>query len=318
MSRQTMREEVVTPERARYWLDNNALTMQRKIRFAHVKHLARMMQEGHFRESTVISFASTKNKSYLVNGYHTLNAIVMYGKPFPLTIETITVQDETAIPQIYATFDRNLGRSALDIMHGHSMSAQTGMSGRQLQSVSAAIPYIAGGFHDSISDMSSPLGLAMKDIETRLSHVSFWSRDAFQYFTAIHGGPTHLRSPLLRASCVAVGIITFHYAPEEARDFWKSAAFDDGLSQSDPRKKLLNFLLDASPESYPSLVYARYIAPCWDRFVKKMEMKSLHAQSKDTPIHIMMTPHDGRRIVRYLDNHGMPIKALIEKQRREY
>jgi hypothetical protein len=115
---------------------------------------------------------------------------------------------------------------------------------------------------------------------------------------------------------MAVALVTFRHTGQDAEEFWHEVAYDDGLSQGDPRKALHLFLRTTKLGSYEPHVYSRYIAWAWCRAWQDLTCAALRAQVEHLPITIDGTPHDGKGVYRYITPHGEalhdPMKYVAE------
>lgn len=87
---------------------------QRPLRSYHVTYLRHLMKAGHFRQGTEIHVANVSGARYVVNGQHTLSAVIYEQCSVWLSVVEYTCTMEEA-HRLYQTFDRNLQRSLTDL-----------------------------------------------------------------------------------------------------------------------------------------------------------------------------------------------------------
>jgi len=94
---------LVTPEKAQALLAT-AYQGQRPLRPHHVRFLRHLMRTGHWRQGAEIHCARIENERFLVNGQHTLTALVQEHLSSWLTLVEIDVPTMAAIGRLYEAF----------------------------------------------------------------------------------------------------------------------------------------------------------------------------------------------------------------------
>lgn len=272
------------------------------------------MRNGHFRAGTTITFAVHNKKHYLINGQHTLHAIVAYGEPVMLTLEDYPVVSEHDIASLYATFDRNLSRSQNDIFHAHGLAQATGLQKAEIASVAAALPYVLSGFEENGRMSVTPIGSLLKDAESRYAHVLTWIPEAKDYAQCVRGATTVIRLMLQRAAVTAVALVTLRHQPAQAAAFWSLVAMDDGLASRAPAKTLLTFLYATPAVTLRSARYCRYVAAAWNAYVTERPLHKLYARDLGKPMLIDGTPHDGEDVWEYVSLDGAPLHLPVKRE----
>jgi hypothetical protein len=113
-------ERDVTPELAQELLKKN--TSNRRLSEKHVNFLLMQMRSGNWLRTGTTN-VKIDRKGKLLDGQHTLNAIIKFGKAVPLTIA------EGMKEEVFAVIDTGKGRSAGDIAtasgfkNAHSLAA---------------------------------------------------------------------------------------------------------------------------------------------------------------------------------------------------
>lgn len=118
----TTHQVMFTPIKAGSDLASHNYIGQRSIRKQHVNYLAHEILEGRFRPGTAIAFCRTpEGKQHLVNGQHTLSAIVRAGRNIVLTVEQYFCKNMQEVAAIFATYDRQRTRSPSDIYSAYGL-----------------------------------------------------------------------------------------------------------------------------------------------------------------------------------------------------
>lgn len=299
-----MRLAYATPERAAHWL-KLSYARQRPVRKFHVIFLAHMLRLGHFRPGTQITFAVLADGTKtLINGHHTLLAIIESGVAVWLEVQEIAVADEHDASQLYDTFDRHLARSMADLYAADSRMAQTVLTRRQIKIMGAAMPWIASGFQDDPFHRNVTTTL-LRDGRLRLLLIQDWQQDAELAFKDCTG-PLFIQHTLERSAVFSVILATYRYQPEAASPFWRAIARNAHTDEQAPGKALLTFLLNAPARTVDSMRYLRVVATAWNAHMAGKRFKQLRVttEHRSAPMTLTGTPYDGTRILRALDSAG--------------
>ena len=105
----------VTPEKAAQMLQGHVSNQdwfgvafkQRKLRTAHVRHLANQMEKERWR-TTPVPIVLTKRSRVIVDGQHRLEAIVLSGVTVKMTVTEV---DDEVSKNIFEVIDQNKTRS---------------------------------------------------------------------------------------------------------------------------------------------------------------------------------------------------------------
>lgn len=144
----TSKMVVVNPTMAQSWLEQNSYSKQRKIRKLHVALLAREMRLGRFQPTAQVGFAILNDREILVNGQHTLHAIIQSGLPQVVNVVYHEVDDEYEIAKLYFCYDIHKKRTFGEIAEAFDVSRRTELSTSQVTKVGAAVLFIATDFSD--------------------------------------------------------------------------------------------------------------------------------------------------------------------------
>jgi hypothetical protein len=131
----------IGPERATELLKHNTMPGQRRLRPERINYYAQLMKEGKFL-IPVISLAGLKGQVFLINGQHTLHAIVQSGVTIKVTDHRYKCSTEKDLVELFSYQDNGLPRSELDALRG----------------VSDLLPQRIRGYYNS---MLNPTGTAL-------------------------------------------------------------------------------------------------------------------------------------------------------------
>jgi len=190
---------LVTPEKAQALLAT-AYQGQRPLRPHHVRFLRHLLRTGHWRQGAEIHCARIGTERFLINGQHTLTALVQEHLSAWLTVVEIDVPTLAAIGRLYESFDRNLTRSLDDIYQSDPAMRQYAWTGKQLKAMGGAVAVVATGyakdalFADILLTLRDPFVRRADPGLERGGHAGLWG-DA---------GPTAPPAPAQRgAQCPA-------------------------------------------------------------------------------------------------------------------
>jgi hypothetical protein len=262
-----------TPSAATDYLAKYHYEHQRNLHDWHaVGVLAEAMRQGWFRDGTVIELAicegceTCKNgRVVLIDGLHTLTAIVHSGLPQELLVARRWVGSCSDIRMAYATHGRGLARSPSEILKALGLAEQFGMNDNDLDLFYAGIALVIGDFR-SVS-VHNDAAIA-KDVLFRAGRMREWLPAAMSFLELTWRGFAEadplVQRKLRYQSVMAVGLATYMDAPEEAGVFWPAIARDRGKSGS-AVKAAVHYLVGLVNKGSP-LNRVRNLATCWNAF----------------------------------------------------
>lgn len=258
--------QTVSPDQATIWIENNLYARQRALREHRVQELAHLMSRGMFLEGSSITFGILNNRLHLVNGQHTLNAIVRFGQPVELNVQYYTVADEDELATLYTTQDCQLPRSARDNILAHDLPTKFNLNTSNISKFRSGVNMIANEFESGSSRYKAAPG--SRSFSIGRENMEDWLPEAQIYFNEILIGdvPQANYHSFRNATVVAVALLTLRHQPVVAREFWRGAVMDDGLRTGDPRRTLLMHLRDKRKRS--SNEDARCIATAWNAYFR--------------------------------------------------
>lgn len=294
----------VTPDMARKMLSEYQYIGQRKYRPDRAKYLADEIARDSLEEITQVVLSSQINdgRKYLINGQHTLNAIVMANKPARVVLVETEKNDDTATAKVYGVIDTNLTRSTADALAALHLASELGFTPSQLNQIGAAVRMIRLNFKQT--DKSR------MHLDDMVRLIREYSESADSYYETIVGCSKEIQYASRRQSTLAVALLTFQYSAKKytfhtVREFWKGAIFDDAIAEYDPRKDTYKFLLTTGVQGgmwgskYQKLRSARYmahyIAGCFNDYIEGKNNKSRRVLDESKPVVLLGTPFDGTR-----------------------
>src|SRR5262249_47510006 len=88
----TLRLEIMTPEAAHAIVTHELYERQRPLDQSVVQEYTLAMRNGEFRQGTILSFCVYRGTRSLINGQHTLHALIRAGVRLELGVEEIQVE----------------------------------------------------------------------------------------------------------------------------------------------------------------------------------------------------------------------------------
>lgn len=301
-SRVTSSFQHIDPILAQQWLAHHNFARQRRVRPHHVAALAQAMRQGTFREGTPISFAVVQGERYLINGQHTLHAIVRSGRALWLTIEEHHCKDSFEVAALYKTFDTQLRRTGSDLFAASDFAGTHDLSTNMVDALSGAISIIIGGFVSGTRGKDHPCNLFISNPHNKEAAMAMWAEPARAYFqTFSQDTPGFVKWQAHRAMVAAVGIVTFRYQPVAAKEFWERIARREMLTSSMPEYRLINYLAPPQESGMRmGFLYSRGVAAAWNAaFRGKTLNRGIVPRRLDLPMLIAGTPFDGQRTLMY-------------------
>lgn len=221
----------LTPERAAELLKYNTYKHQRALRKNHVAFLANEMTNGSFTQATV-GLAKLVEETYLVNGQHTLNAVVKSGVSISnVNLIKYLVYNDAELANLYCTIDRNLPRGNADVLATQELSERFGLSKSKLGFLAAATKYLI-----AIKSGNTTLWKQKINDSSFVSEI-ISNMDAFKSYEEVAINSPIKVSTVFRQEVLALAILTIQNSQLKASVFWQGVIHDDGLAKNDIRKK---------------------------------------------------------------------------------
>lgn len=286
---------LITPEIAREWRDTKHFERQRDLSEDNIVRLAHEMSKKRFVQGTQIYLCVLPDGSELIiNGNHTLEAVVSCGMPQLLTVTRCPVVSIDEAGFIYSVFDKHRRRTLRE-----SMKAAGAGNGKDFpRYFGSAVACIMQGFRLGGSAKAIP----HVDIIERLDEYT-GAVEEFEGLTA--SCSKECMNFLRRAPVLAVCLETLRHQPGAAQEFWSLVAKDTGLREGMPAHTLLRYFRNTA-NSQNRVHQARASAMAWNGFYKRTEVFHLKVEGA-RKITIMGTPHEqGVRVY-----HGTAVPMLM-------
>ena len=296
----------LSPILAQEYIQSHMYPGQRPLNKAHVHYLASLMQTGHFRAGTILTFAYLKGdrqQSYCLNGQHTLHAIVMAECPQEIILEYREVRTMGQMATLYASYDRGRLRSMVDTYTGF---ATAGLERTQLTWLNGAMPNIVSGF-DGLENDARFIQFS-RNATLRYAWLLPWIPTMKQHLQCRKNGDRQVANMVSkRAAVLAVCLTTLYYQPTKAAAFWTAVMQNTDLSAKSPAHTLIRWLYATPAVHLKPNVYARYVASAWNHAYHTTNVSKLFARESTTPILLEGTPYTGKYTRRLYDATGNPL-----------
>lgn len=283
----------ITPELAKEYI-GLIYEHQRPVNQSHVDYLADAMQKKLFDPTSNIAFAVLNGNKVLIDGQHTLRAIMKSGMPQRLMVSDYFVGQENDIARLYSHFNIGKTRTLYDSIRAYGVSERLGLKSTKINQVAAAIRYMKAGFPRYKSN-------ERYQHEEMIELVSKWQEEAHIIYNTIDGSEFTIKRKFCSAPSLAVLLVIVRYSPKKGVDF-VHLVNDDGLKRGDPRKAILNYMRQISqhtgtglrPQSAGDI--ARAVAKCWGKYHDDLKLNSVRLSSLDSAKNIVIrgTPYTGK------------------------
>lgn len=288
---------MVTPTHARALRESAHYGRQRPINDSHVRRLATEMTEGRFVGGTPVHICvlGLGGQSFIVNGNHTLEAVIESKVTIPLSFLYTTVESEAEVATIYANHDIGRARIWADAIRASGLFGEMDASQQFVSQFASALVPIQLGFKEVVlrgtgrNASSEKLHNQARSRELRMQMMREYAHQADYFFLATHHARTKIQTMMRRAVVFAVALETFRYQPSTATEFWEGVAKDDGLRRSDPRKLLLSYLAESTANDPSKALQVRAVASAWNAYFDKREVTLLRS-SLEHPFVLHGTP----------------------------
>ncbi len=285
----TVRMQEITPAVATSMLEKMSYEGQRTTRSEHVRFLANEMRQKRFIGNTLAICEMPGGTQLLVNGYHTLKAIVEAQTSQIMPVEFFQTKSYQDVAKVYARFDRQLKRTRLDTWRVYGLEEQFNLPSHVITKFAAACVVI-------MKDFSSGGTLSyVSDDEVALFMID-WLDSMQQFRAAVADTP--LVQIMHARHVMPVALITIQYN-KSADTFWKSVATDDALELGDPAKTLHYWLRDtgltrdSSKRRVVTLpVGMRAVSAAWNARCDGRPLSRIQVNNTTLPIVIRQTPYD--------------------------
>lgn len=275
---------MVTPQMARHLRDTCNYERQRTISEPHVKYLLGECRRGRFLRGTQAHFCVLDGRPFIVNGNHTLEMIADGDAAVPMVFLYEVVRNEEEMGRIYARHDSHRPRDWAAKLKATGQDDAFGVAKKWLNAIAAAAPLLANGLH--LPQHGTAAYHERRSADSRVDAMTAWRDELAQYASLCSESHNYSRAVMRRSILVACGAYVLRYQPSAAAEFISGMAADDGLSQNDPRKRMLEWLRsNPSGGKSPAVVETeRRFRSAWNAFFDNRSIAALVAAADATPL----------------------------------
>lgn len=248
----------VTPEWAANARLNWQFPNQRLLSKTNIERLAYEQGKGYFVVGMPIFVCILPTgEKYLVNGNHTLEAIIKNGVGYPLTVIYLQVGSLAEAGRVYANLDIQKIRTLLQSIRAAGLSQDV----PYLAKAKSAITVISNEFKNQSFSANGRTDI-IEMLQDYTQHISTFA-------SILHGKPNGTAKYCFRAPVFAVALETIRYQPSAAFEFWELVASGEVLSPN-PAKALLRWFDNNKSTSGSStqLQQAKACAVAWNAWFR--------------------------------------------------
>lgn len=222
-----------TPEKANSYLKEN-YDLQRRIRGGLVNTLARNMVNGTFYSVNTIQFAKNSDGALrLINGQHTLSAIVKSGSTQRLAYSIFHVETEHQVRLIYSHCDIGDNRTLADIVR--ICDYDTSLSAGDIGKIRSSTLFYMNKLRRGVKKFD-------KTYENDIKDAIRWEKEFLTIKEILKTGfDTNVTNKFTTVPVLFFALKSLRHEPKLGKKFWRGVANDSGLNYGDPRKSLLNW-----------------------------------------------------------------------------
>ena len=227
----------VTPKEAAVFLEKNLYLGQRNERAKLISRYAKEIEKDEFFSPTILFAQRNYNggEKVLLNGQHTLRAIIAANKPILATIETWGVESPSDEAALYSKFDGTGGRSQGDYVHYYAVS--NGID---------APDYICNAVVSAAAMKDNSQGKYAADKAGTIlgyeNHIKFFKL-IFEDTIPKGLSKMHVTKHIRRKPVYYAMLLTFEKCQRDAEKFWIDVRDGQLLSRKQPTFHLREFLL---------------------------------------------------------------------------
>jgi len=234
------KEIKVTPQKAAELLKLNNMPSQRRLNQEWVNTLGKIMNSGFFLDGSIAIAKVIEHgveKSYIVNGQHTLNAAVKFEYTFTATLKEYECENMIDVAELYRNLDNGLTRPMSAKLSVEADALGVGWWNNRLRSIVArAIQFLSNDFmlkkHVPAND--------------KVAEFKNWIKEGEVLINFFDNQVTIGNRHLLRGCIFAVMIGCWKKSKDKNifLEFWIKVKDGENLKKGEPAYKLYNFLKD--------------------------------------------------------------------------
>jgi hypothetical protein len=296
--------QAIDAKQAALWLELK-YKHQRAINPYTLQLLVNAMADGTFSPVNSIMFSVLNGRSSLINGQHTLTAIVRSGKPQTMPVVFYEVEDGEEEAMLYFRIDRQRRRNFADSIRSTAICDELRITPTQAKETAGALRFAKGNF-----GVKRSYGMLVSDDEM-LQWIKEWAWEIKAIHACITPCGSYERRLVLSVPVYSVALITMRYQPDKAREFWRQVAQGDGLERGDPRKTLREWLMSLKGQTQrfgeiPKYTMTRCCIAAWNNWFIGKEMKMMSTRVKLGPVKIAGTSYSGNQADDFLPLYPSP------------
>jgi hypothetical protein len=287
--------KVIGYNEATYILNNCHFEFQRSVGKAQVNFLADQMANKRFHPTSAMIFSVFEDRFELVNGYHTLNAIITSQCAYNMVIVCFYVDSTDETREIYTHIDIGKTRVASQRLKALDLSSDLGVPNTIVGRATSAMRYISNGF---------PAAYVSKKfaIEDEKKLLLIWKDEIFLFYELLSSCSlsSFIKNRALIAPVLSLYLIVMRYDFDNAVEFISGVVEGANLDDSDPRWVLRERLIETARSKGKRINVnnghiSRAVAKCWNNFVTGEKIKVIRITGSMVQNNIVLynTPLDG-------------------------
>jgi hypothetical protein len=222
------------------------------------------MAEGTFSPTGIVALCKLDGKTLLVNGQHTMHAVVKSGRGFMFTVQEYTCKDKEDVSSVYSRFDVHKRRTENEILNSMDVCEKYGLSKTERTFLAGAVKAISRGFRLS----SGKNDYRFNDKYFVVSVMEEWIPHLKHVLGLMDGGERISREILRRRHIMAACLWISRHVREKDRkkadEFIRGIAMNDGMRRGDPRKIFIDEVHGMRSDTDSLCIFCG----AWNTFVK--------------------------------------------------
>lgn len=307
--------ENAEPKDCHYLMEKHHYARQRPRNEKRVRLLLFLLKRGRLNgKSASLVLAYLPDGTFVVvNGYHTMMAVIAYGMPFRVNVIKIQVADEDELNDLYIHYDRAAIRGIKDTLRGANVEFD--FTAAESTVFAAAIRLMLIGFTDLKNrgrSKATPKRVIAGDDDIVVAGMKDWGEYVTKIFQLIRQVEFKDRKIFTSAGIIAVAMFCYRYVPRKAAAFWETVITPKGNVNMSHPAMLLHTKLNAvciptskhrKIEKLRPPVYARLAATAWNMAMKNKSdwtatvLAMPRVRELRKPLVLANTPLDGASYV---------------------
>jgi hypothetical protein len=311
--RSVSRSQIVTPVLAPRWLDESLYDGQRKLTAWHLAEMVEYLNRDEWEMGWIV-FAVLHERWYLVNGQHTLNAIIQAGKAAECVVTWRFVSEMPEVARVYRSLDVIKTRTIREIVAAGAWDELVAMSRKHCEKIIAAAGLVNRRFQRS----KYYAGYWSRSNTHKFQLLTEWADEGRLYFEALSGCSSDAQKDFTRSAVMGIALVTLRECGGAAWDFWYRASHKDGLEANSPEERLGDFLARTPYRVVGNIdEYAARVAAHWNGYADGRRANRFFSHTDKVELHGtgLFAPSDQHRIrelMRRAQDDGIGLDRLQE------